>query len=156
MKINNKDIYAINQHPDLLMKKTTNSELNFHIRACEILNNTHLPKISFTMIVDNIVYIVMDNIKGMTVADMYGENPLDIPANIFEQIRQILQTLKDHKLDYLDITGYNFMIDDKGKVNIIDFEHCIDRTVDTNINDGRSWFLNDFLNGNNDWNPDFI
>ncbi len=98
----------------------------------------------------------MKKIKGMSIADIYGENPLDIPANIFENIRQILQILRENKIDYIDITGYNFIIDEIGKLYIIDFEHCIDRNIDTNINDGKSWFLNEFLSGNNDWNPDFV
>lgn len=159
VKINEKSIYSINQHPDLLMKKTTHDELKFHQKAYEILQNTNVPKIEFTMKIDEAfdssVYIIMEKINGMSVADMYGENPLDIPVNIFKSIRRILQTLRDHKLDYIDITGYNFMIDNNEKLYIVDFEHCIDRTIDTNINDGKSWFLNQFLSGNNDWNPDF-
>ncbi len=150
-----KSLYSINQHSNLIMKKTNQKELNLHYKALDILQNECIPKISFTLSIDENVYIVMEKIIGMSIADMYGENPLDVPVNIFVQIRNILQTLKEHHLDYLDITGYNFMIDDNGKIYIIDFEHCIDRTIDTNINDGKSWFLNDFLNGNNDWNPDF-
>jgi len=157
-KINNKNIFAINQHHDLLMKKTTIDELKNHEKAYEILKD-HVPKIAFSMSVsDNLgshVYIVMEKINGMSVADMYGENPLDIPVNIFENIRQILYILKEHKLDYIDITGYNFLIDDKEKLYIIDFEHCIDREVHIKNNDGKSWFLNEFLSGVNIWNPDF-
>jgi len=157
-KINNKNIFSINQHPDLLMKKTKIQELKFHEKAYEILKD-HVPKISFSMsIADNIdsnVYIIMEKINGMSVADMYGENPLDIPANIFENIRQMLYILKENEIDYIDITGYNFMIDADEKLYIIDFEHCIDREVHTNINDGKSWFLNQFLSGVNIWNPDF-
>ena len=76
-------------------------------------------------------------------------------VHIFEQIRHIINTLKNNKLDYIDITGYNFIIDEDHKIHIIDFEHSIDRTIHTNINDGQSWFLNTFLDGINIWNPDF-
>jgi len=150
-----KSLYFINQYPDLIMKKTNQKELNLHYKALDILQNIYVPKIAFTMSIDETVYIVMEKIKGMSVADMYGENPLDIPVNIFEQIRNILHTLKNHKLDYIDITGYNFIVDEDHKIHIIDFEHSIDRNIDKNINDGKSWFLNEFLDGNNDWNPDF-
>ena len=150
-----KSLYSINQHPDLIMKKTNQKELNLHYKALEILQNQYVPKISFTMYIDETVYIIMEKITGMSVSDMYGENPLDVPVNIFEKIRDILRILKDHKLDYVDITGYNFIIDEDQKVYIIDFEHAIDRSIDINVNDGQSWFLNDFLEGNNDWNPDF-
>jgi RIO-like serine/threonine protein kinase len=157
-KINNKNIFSINQHPDLLMKKCTIQELKNHEKACEILKD-HVPKVVFSMSItdhlDSNVYMVMEKINGMSVADMYGENPLDIPINIFENIRQMLYVLKEHKIDYIDITGYNFMIDDNGKFYVIDFEHCIDRTIDNNVNDGKSWFLNEFLSGSNIWNPDF-
>jgi RIO-like serine/threonine protein kinase len=155
-KINDeKNIFFINQHPNLIMKKTSCHELNIQLKSYEILKE-HIPEIIFSMSIDNTnVYIIMKKIKGMSIADMYGENPLDIPANIFENIRQILQILRENKIDYIDITGYNFIIDENGKLYIIDFEHCIDRNIDTNINDGKSWFLNEFLSGNNDWNPDF-
>ena len=157
-KINDKKIFTINQHSDLLMKKTSKDELNIHMKVSEILKE-HVPKIEFSMSVDeqlnSFVYIIMEKINGMSVADMYGENPLDVPVNIFENIRQILQILKENSIDYVDITGYNFMIDDKEKVYIIDFEHCIDRNIHKNINDGKSWFLNQFLSGVNIWNPDF-
>jgi len=155
VKINEKPIYSINQHPNLIMKKTTSYELNFHHKAFQILQKYCVPKIEFSMSIDDKVYIVMEKIKGISVADMYGENPLDVPVNIFENIRQILQTLRDNNLDYIDITGYNFILDEHQKLYIVDFEHCIDRIIDKNINDGKSWFLNEFLSGNNDWNPDF-
>lgn len=154
-KIDEKNIYNINQHPNLLMKKTTQKELNNHYKALEILQNQNIPNIVFTMSIDKNVYIVMEKINGMSISDMYGENPLDVPANIFTQIRQILQNLKDNNLDYIDITGYNFMIDQDENVYIIDFEHCIDRSIDTNINDGKSCYLNIFLSGINDWDPEF-
>lgn len=150
-----KSLYSINQHPNLIMKKTNQKELNLHYKALEILQNDYVPKIAFTITIEENVYIVMEKIVGMSVSDMYGENPLDVPINVFEQIRHICRILKDHKLDYVDITGYNFMITEDQKVYILDFEHAIDRNIDININDGQSRFLNEFLNGNNDWNPDF-
>lgn len=111
----------------------------------------------FTPKIYNVIYeedrarIVMDKIEDMCLADKYGENPEDIPEYIWDEIRNILKTLyEEGNIEYIDITSYNF-IETKGKVYIIDFEHAY-------YNDGEELdcFLQEFLGGENKWNPDFI
>jgi tRNA A-37 threonylcarbamoyl transferase component Bud32 len=95
--------------------------------------------------------ITMENLQEMCIADVYGEDPEDIPKKIWDQIRVILRILYfDEGIEYIDITGYNF-IEKKGKVYIIDFGDAIYTKKDREIN----WFLSYFLGGHNGWNPDF-
>ena len=95
--------------------------------------------------------ITMENLNEMCLADMYGEDPKDIPKIVWDQIRVILKILYfDEGIEYIDITGYNF-IEKKGKVYIIDFGDARYSKKDRQMN----WFLSYFLGGHNGWNPDF-
>jgi len=95
--------------------------------------------------------ITMENLQEMCIADVYGEDPEDIPKKVWDQIRVILKILYfDEGIEYIDITGYNF-IEKKGKVYIIDFGDAIYTKKDREMN----WFLSYFLGGHNGWNPDF-
>ena len=95
--------------------------------------------------------ITMENLEEMSIADKYGEDSKNIPKLIWDQIRTILRILYiEEGIEYIDITGYNF-IEKKGKVYIIDFGDAVYSKKDTDIN----WFLKYFLDGHNDWNPDF-
>ena len=53
-------------------------------------------------------------------------------------------------IEYIDITGYNF-IEKDNKVYIIDFGDAIYTKSHIEMN----WFLSYFLGGHNGWNPDF-
>lgn len=92
--------------------------------------------------------LTMETVVGLTVSDFYGnENP--VPASAFDIIRDILQALADNGIEYIDITGYNFMIDNNEEFWIIDVEHAEKKEI-------TNWFLIDFLDGYNGWNPDFL
>ncbi len=85
----------------------------------------------------------------MNVADFYGEKAGDICAELFAKIRAIIQTLYEHNILYSDITGYNFIENDK-KLWIIDFEHAIYNPKRKNK------FVERFLAGADEWNPEFL
>ena len=53
--------------------------------------------------------LVMANIDGMSVSDMYGENIEDTPDDVFEKIREILVKLVDNGIEYPDFTGYKYI-----------------------------------------------
>lgn len=91
----------------------------------------------------------MQKINNMCLSDFYGEESDCIPEELFTKIRNIIQTLYDHNIEYQDITGYNF-IEKDNKLWIIDFEHAYFKK---NINNK---FIKHFLDGNNSWNPDFL
>ena len=95
--------------------------------------------------------ITMEHLNEMCIADKYGENSLNVPKIIWDQIRTIIRILYDEEgIEYIDITGYNF-VEKKGKVYIIDFGDAIYTRKDREMN----WFLSYFLGGHNGWNPDF-
>ena len=95
--------------------------------------------------------ITMEHIKEMCIADKYGEDPKNVPKLIWDQIRTIIKILYYQEgIEYIDITGYNF-IEKNNKVYIIDFGDAIYTKTYNEMN----WFLSNFLSGYNGWNPDF-
>jgi tRNA A-37 threonylcarbamoyl transferase component Bud32 len=91
----------------------------------------------------------MVRVGTMSVSDYYGELAEHIDDELFAKIRNIIRTLYEHDILYIDITGYNFIENDK-KIWIIDFEHATynhPRKTDK--------FVEKFLAGHNGWNPEF-
>lgn len=90
-------------------------------------------------------FLTMRQIRGSSVADLFGEEAKHVPEQVWESMRQIVKSLYAYGICYNDITGYNFMIeDDTAKLFIVDFEHCTDVS-----------FTQRFLDGHDGWNPDF-
>jgi tRNA A-37 threonylcarbamoyl transferase component Bud32 len=94
--------------------------------------------------------IEMDHLEDVCLVEKYGEKNEDIPEWIWDEIRDILSILYDDEgIEYVDITPFNF-IEKDGVVHIIDFGHAYYKK------DGEmNWFLRDFFDGVNEWNPDF-
>ncbi len=93
--------------------------------------------------------LVMQLIGGLSVADFYGESSSQCPKQVMNEVRRIINVLKNNNIIYPDITGYNFIEDGNGKVWILDFEHCY---FDYGLGDP---FIKMFIEGCNEWNPDF-
>eukprot|EP01031_Cornospumella_fuschlensis_P031498 gene31498-38067_t len=70
------------------------------------------------------VYIEMEKLEGMCLADMYGDTPEDIPDEVWDQVHDIIRRLYMIGIHYVDISPYNFIVDDKEKVKVIDFGHA--------------------------------
>lgn len=92
--------------------------------------------------------LTMEKIPNLNISDMYGEESGDIEEYLFEKIREIIKKLALHKISYPDITGYNF-IEYKDTMWIIDFEHA---KLVSKITDK---FVLKFIDGLNEWNPEF-
>jgi len=92
----------------------------------------------------------MVRVGAMSVSDYYGESAEHISDELFARIRTIIQTLYDHDILYIDITGYNF-IENNNKLWIIDFEHAT-----YNYPKKTDEFVKKFLEGHNGWNPEFV
>ena len=92
--------------------------------------------------------LVMQKIPQMSIADMYGDDPKDIPLYLWEVIRDILVKLREIGINYPDITPYNF-IECGTEVWIIDFGHATIRKKKTEK------FMLQFINGFNGWNEEF-
>jgi tRNA A-37 threonylcarbamoyl transferase component Bud32 len=107
------------------------------------------PKIIGHTIFADVCFISMEHLEAECIADIYGENPEDIPCWIWNEIRAMLRTLLDEEgIEYLDITPYNF-IEKDNRIYVVDFGDA--KYVDGKIN----WFLDEFLEGENSWNPDY-
>jgi tRNA A-37 threonylcarbamoyl transferase component Bud32 len=144
----NKPIYVREDNPNVLVKafrnrKTMEEECRMQ-RIAQAL--VPCPKILDTVYEQGMGYVCMDRIRGETIYDKYGE--WDIPSKVWVQIHSIVSILFRHNLHYVDITPFNFMVEEGSEqVYVIDFGHCYESRV--------NWFLKEFLDGENAWNPDF-
>jgi tRNA A-37 threonylcarbamoyl transferase component Bud32 len=93
--------------------------------------------------------LTMKKISGDNLSNIYGEEPHNISFQLFEKVRFIVQTLLENNMEYIDITGYNFMLDNDENLWVIDFEHAKMKRPKIN------YFLKSFCEGENSWNPDF-
>jgi tRNA A-37 threonylcarbamoyl transferase component Bud32 len=109
------------------------------------------PKIISTSTQGNTCLIFMENLDADCLADVYGEDPDDIPTWIWDRIRTMVKTLLyDEGIEYIDITPYNF-IEKNNRIYMIDFGDA----KYTKPNELISWFLEEFIEGENSWNPDY-
>ena len=93
----------------------------------------------------------MEDLDELSLADRYGDDPSEIPLWIWAEIRTMLSTLLNEEgIEYVDITPYNF-IEKDNRIYIIDFGDAR-YTHGMGLTD---WFLNEFLEGENSWNPDY-
>ena len=141
-----KEIYVVSEEP-IVVKVGDLKLLNeFHIQseACKI---TSCPKTMSLIEADDKIYFLMEKIEGQTIYELYGDNPENVPDDIFKQIQKIINVLYYHNIHYVDISPYNFIVSSNKKVYIIDFGDAYKSKV--------NWFLKDFLDGEKSWNPDF-
>lgn len=128
-------------------KRTSASEIAIHRLVAETLG--FAPRIIAT---DGSTWMETERIPCMNVADKYGEH--DVPQRVWKRIHEIVHALfHTLQMEYIDITGYNFIEDKTSRVWCIDYEHVTQRVSDK----PRNWFLRDFLDTPNmrEWNPDF-
>jgi len=126
-------------------KNVTNSEFMLN----RITNFLDIPSPTVLSYNENI--LKLEKIEGMSISDFYGENDKDVPIEIYESIRKIIKDLLKIGICYPDITGYNFMIDDKEKIWIVDFGHAYVTSPEKKLDE----FIEKFINGFNGWNPLF-
>ena len=92
--------------------------------------------------------LVIEKIKKMCISDWYGAESNRIAPELFDKIRDIIKKLADNNIEYSDITGYNF-IEYNNQIWIIDFEHS--KVITSKLNK----FVINFINGLNEWNPEY-
>lgn len=95
----------------------------------------------------------MQAIQGSSLADFYGEQATAVPPKLWTEVRRLVSVLLQNGMIYRDITGYNFIMEEKtGKIYIIDFEHA-KATSNTKVPS----FVQEFVSGAGGvyWNPDF-
>jgi tRNA A-37 threonylcarbamoyl transferase component Bud32 len=97
--------------------------------------------------------MVMERIHGGNVSDTCGECACDAPNHLRVKIQEIVRKLTAHHIQYVDITGYNFVIDahDPDRIWIVDFEHAYEgEYVDPFVEKFCTTTIEDMV-----WNPDF-
>ncbi len=119
--------------------------MHHHINSLGIVNS---PKIVSYDAEKQVM--VMEKIGNMSVSDFYDEYAKGVPKPLMKKIQQIIKTLYDNNIVYPDITGYNF-IEFAGKVWIIDFEHAQFKPLVEEEDE----HVELFINGLNEWNPQF-
>ena len=99
---------------------------------------------------EGLMYIEMEEVIGDTIGDEYGEDPEETPEWIWDDIRNMVVTLYEQEgIEYIDINPYNFIESIDGKIHMIDFG-------DAKYTNGTpDWFLTEFMDGENSWNPDY-
>ena len=96
--------------------------------------------------------IYMDDLGPNTIAHIFGESDDDVPAALWEKIRNIVRTLYEEEgIVYVDLTPYNVIQTPDERVWLIDFGDAYYAISDSESD----WFLEEFLEGRNFWNPDF-
>jgi len=119
----------------------------------ELQNVAHMynfsPRILRTRRHGKNVRIYMERIDGDILSDLYGDCAADIPKWIWDEIRTMIRVLyEDEGIEYVDITPYNF-IEKDDRIYMIDFGDA------KYTNGNPNWFLLEFLDGENSWNPDY-
>jgi tRNA A-37 threonylcarbamoyl transferase component Bud32 len=133
--------YFIHSWAYSLLKELSNKEeSNIKILIPQIISYDKKSKV-----------LIMQKIHGDNLSNIYGEEIQDVPIKFIKIIRQFLHVIQQYMVEYIDITGYNFMLDEHNHLWIIDFEHATTH-LSTDIPNP---FLQEFINGKLSWNPEF-
>jgi len=135
---------------NMFIKEVSTDIFDYEIELQRIAANYGFaPKIINTTVIHNKCFIHMEDLESDCLADVYGEDPKEIPEWIWDQIRIMIRTLiEEEGIEYPDITPYNF-IEKDNKIYMVDFGDA--KYIDGDI----SWFVQEFIDGENSWNPDY-
>ena len=136
-------------NPNVYVKKYVSHKEYFMQKYVYQLNIVNVPEI--IEYDDKGMIMIMKKVDNNNLSHNYGDKATDIPDELFDQVVKIVRKLVLHKVEYPDLTGYNFIEDSDGKVWIIDFEHSSLMTSNhiDNIH------IQNICNGDKVWNPDF-
>lgn len=137
----NENEYFIHEWVYYLIKNNSNSKEN-HI-------NIKVPKI-YNYDSEN-KRLSMQIIYGDNLSNIYGEDIENVPKKLINIIQKTINLMNSYLVEYPDITGYNFMLDKGENLWIIDFEHAKCRDIQEPTDN----FVLKFINGTNEWNPEF-
>ena len=115
-KYNNKNKYFIKQ-------KVSIHEYNMHV----LVYYLRLIRVPHPIYYDRVrKCMVMEKIHGTNLSDKFGDCACDVPVHIREDVLRMIRILTSYQIQYVDITGYNFVIDARpdGRIWLVDFEHA--------------------------------
>jgi RIO-like serine/threonine protein kinase len=136
-------------NPNVYVKKNVSHKEYFMQKYVYQLNIVNVPEI--IEYDDKGMIMIMKKVDNNNLSHNYGDKATDIPDELFDQVVKIVRKLVLHKIEYPDLTGYNFIEDSDGKVWIIDFEHSSLMTS----NQIDNIHIQNICNGDKVWNPDF-
>jgi len=138
-----------NENNEYYIKKNVSHREYFMQHFVYKLNIINVPEIINYN--DDTRTMTMVRVGKNNLSHNYGENATDISDDIFDKVAVIVRKLVLHGIEFPDLTGYNFVEDDTGKIWIIDFEHAKFTPTQniTNIH------IRTICNGTKRWNPDF-
>ena len=94
-------------------------------RTASALNDPTIVSIYDCQIAGNVVYLVMEYVEGMTLADLLShyndEITLDVVSAVFESVARALEVAHEHGVLHFDIKPDNVLIDAQGNVKVTDF-----------------------------------
>ena len=120
------------------LSKTKKTNINIHVP--QVIHYDQDKKI-----------LTMQKIHGDNLSNIYGEDIKEVPVKLIKIIQKLINLMNYYLIEYIDLTGYNFMLDKNDNLWIIDFGHTKCREK----NDAPNPFLLEFINGKLSWNPDF-
>jgi hypothetical protein len=121
-------------------------EVEFNTENFTTLNILLQPQGSSLLIDDIRIYPADGQMKSYA----YNASNLRLMAELDENNFATFYDYDNEGIEYIDITGYNF-IEKDNKIYIIDFGDAEYSKKWKKTN----WFLEEFLNGHHGWNPDF-
>ncbi len=129
------------------------AQLEFEIQQYISSKYNFTPQTCSITFMSTYTEINMQKIDGQTLANIFGDDPADIPDWVWDEMRRIVTLLyTEEGIEYIDITPYNFMLDAHDKIWIIDFGHAYYTDISKPIN----WFLTEFIYDEvKSFNPDF-
>lgn len=97
--------------------------------------------------------MTMECVDGMNLCDMYDVPFDDLDDDIKDCLRGIISKVHKLGVEYVDVTGYNFIEDKQREVWIIDFG---DAKYADAAKDTEKKYVHAFINGEEGWNEDFL
>ena len=94
-------------------------------RTAAMLNNANIVTVHDFEVQDNVAYLIMEYVDGMTLTQLLrvvGDNiTIDMVTAIFDGVAAALQFAHENQVLHLDIKPDNVMIDHQGQVKVMDF-----------------------------------
>ena len=146
-----KPIYYVESDPNILVKVYKQFQFDKMEKEYLLQNKAsryvRCPKVIDCVTEGDIGFLAMERLQASPLYDLYGQESNNIPSELWKSIHKIIYKLFQADIHYVDITPYNFMIDGRGKLYVIDFGDAHEVKL--------NWFLKEFLDGEKTWNPDF-
>ena len=118
---NEKPIYVIIDEPTTLVKVSQDKKLyQEKLLQEKAYTKVPCPKVISYFEHENNCFLLMEKIEGKSIYELYGSEPNKVPDKIWKQIHKIITKLYYEDIHYVDISPYNFIVNND-KVYIIDF-----------------------------------